>query len=81
MQFLQSMPAEAAPLTEAAQSSDMITYLNNGGGFYLPAEAAVLLVAAAIMAVAAVIFFISAKSAGKRSDKNLKSNIERGNAK
>ena len=51
----------AAPVTDSVKSSDLITYLKNGGSFYIPAEAAALLIAAALIAFAAVLFFISSK--------------------
>ena len=53
--------SDIAPLTEAAEASDIVTYLKNGGRFYLPSEAVVLLISAVLVSAAAVLFLIASK--------------------
>lgn len=43
------------------QSTDIITYLSDGGTFYLPAPVTAMLIAAALFAAAGVVLIISGK--------------------
>lgn len=59
----------SAPVTDAEQAADLITHLNNGGGFYLPVEAVILLISAALVSSAAVLFLISSRIKKENKDK------------
>ena len=43
------------------QKTDIITYLSEGGAFYLPAPVIAMLIAAALFAAAGIVLIISGK--------------------
>jgi len=64
--LLAILPKDAAPVSEISGKSDLLSYLQNGGSFYLAPVSVCLLAAALILTAAGVLFFISSKEKKKK---------------
>ena len=63
--MINALFSDAGPVVSDAVGTDLVTYLQNGGRFYIPAEAAAMIISAAMLAAAAVILLITGKKERK----------------